>query len=447
MVTPQQLTSGRVLVFFLPLAATWLMMACEVPVLAAVIARMAEPKLNLAAYGVAFSLALIAEAPIIMIMSASTALVRDRGSYLKLRNFTNALNLAITLGMAALLIPPLYRLIALDLIGLPPEVARLTYVSVIILLPWPGTIGARRFYQGILIRHGHTRRVAYGTVVRISSMGLTALVLSRYPQIAGAWVGAAALSVGVTLEAAISRLMAHRTIATLKQQITPAEEDPEPLSYRQISLFYYPLALTALLSLGVQPVITFFVGNSRAALESLAVLPVIYGLVFLFRSIGLAYQEVGIALIGDQLEGYTQLRRFATWLGLALTAGLCLIVWTPLSTVWFHQISGLSTELTGFALVPARTLSILPGLAVWISFQRAMLVNLKATTHVTWATAIEVAGVVLVLFAGINIFDLVGATAACLALTIGRSSANLYLIPPLRKLLTNRTASDPAGVA
>jgi hypothetical protein len=266
-------------------------------------------------------------------------------------------------------------------------------------------------------------------------MGLTALLLSRYEQIAGAWVGAAALSVGVTLEAAISRLMAHRTIASLMRQITPAEEDAEPLSYRKISLFYYPLALTALLSLGVQPVITFFVGNSRAALESLAVLPVIYGLVFLFRSIGLAYQEVGIALIGDHFEGYVQLRRFASGLGLALTAGLCLIAWTPLSTVWFHQISGLATELTRFALLPTRILSILPGLAVWISFQRAMLVNLKATSHVTWATAIEVAGVILVLTVSINLFDLVGATAACLALTVGRSCANLYLIPPLRRLL------------
>lgn len=72
----------RILAFWFPLAATWLMMAVEGPYVAAIIARLADPTLNLAAYGVAFSFAFIAEAPIIMVMTASNALVRDRASYL-----------------------------------------------------------------------------------------------------------------------------------------------------------------------------------------------------------------------------------------------------------------------------------------------------------------------------------------------------------------------------
>ena len=71
----------KILIFWLPLAATWLMMAFEGPFLTAIIARLAEPKYNLAAWGVAFSFALIIEAPIIMIMSASTAPVEDRQSF------------------------------------------------------------------------------------------------------------------------------------------------------------------------------------------------------------------------------------------------------------------------------------------------------------------------------------------------------------------------------
>jgi hypothetical protein len=434
MMEPQRLTLARVLFFWLPLAATWLMMACEGPLLTAIIARLDGPKVNLAAFGVAFALALIAEAPIIMIMSASTALARDRHSYLKLRNFTNGLNIAITVAMAVALIPPVYRVIAVALIGLPAEVARLTYVAMILLLPWPATIGARRFYQGVLIRHGQTRKVAYGTVVRVVSMGLTAILLSRTSLMEGAWVGAAALSVGVTLEALTSRVMAARTIATLMQRT----ETVEQLTYRSISSFYYPLALTALLSLGVQPVITFFVGHSRFALESLAILPVVYALVFLFRSLGLAYQEVGIALIGNDFEGYPQLRRFAILLGLGVAASLCLIAWTPLSTIWFRHFSGLTPELTQFALVPTRILAILPGLTVLLSFQRAMLVNLKETSHVTWATAIEVGGVISIMLIGIHFFDMVGAVAAALALMVGRGGANLYLMPPLKRLLQER---------
>jgi len=39
-------------------------------------------------------------------------------------------------------------------------VAELTRRAAAILLPWPAAIGYRRFYQGILIGSGLTRRVA-----------------------------------------------------------------------------------------------------------------------------------------------------------------------------------------------------------------------------------------------------------------------------------------------
>jgi hypothetical protein len=88
----QPLTFKKIFVFWYPLLATWLMMAFEGPFLAAIIARLPEPKYNLAAYGVAFAFALIIEAPVIMMLSASTALVTNRSSFFKLRRFTNGLN-------------------------------------------------------------------------------------------------------------------------------------------------------------------------------------------------------------------------------------------------------------------------------------------------------------------------------------------------------------------
>ena len=424
------LTTRRILVFWLPLAATWLMMSAEGPFLAAVIARLSDPKFNLAAFGVAFALALVVEAPIIMIMSAATALVRDRQSYLAMRNYTNALNALVTAAMVVLVLPPVFDALAVGLLGLPEEVAHLTWIATLLLLPWPGAIGIRRFYQGVLIRGGLTRRVAYGTVIRLAAMVLTAIVLYREPGIEGAWVGAAALSVGVLFEAVVARAMAHRSI----QSLLGSAGSGTALSYGAITTFYYPLALTTLLSLGLQPVVTFFMGHSVASLESLAVLPVVFALVFIFRSLGLAYQEVGIALIGDDLGGYVPLRRFATMLGVGVVVALGLIAWTPLAELWFSRVSGLSPELTRFAILPARLLVILPGLTVLLSFQRAMLVNFKATRHVTWATAIEVVGVVTLLAVGVFMMGWVGVVAAAIALVIGRIGANLYLVGSLRRL-------------
>jgi len=156
--------------FWAPLQATWLMMALEGPFLAAVIARLPDPKLNLAAHGVAFALAILVEAPVIMMMSASTALVDSVQNYRRLRNFMWFLNIGITLVMVALLFTPLWDLFIHRLMGLDLRVARLVWTSLVILLPWPAAIGYRRFYQGVLIGAGLTRRVAWGTAIRLVSM-------------------------------------------------------------------------------------------------------------------------------------------------------------------------------------------------------------------------------------------------------------------------------------
>jgi hypothetical protein len=427
------LTLRRIGSYWLPLAATWLMMSVEGPLLAAFIARSAEPKLNLAAYGVAFSLALIVEAPIIMMLSASTELVRDGASFRSLRRFAWLLNLAVTGAMGLLLVPPVFEWVAAGLIGLPPEVVWRTRIAVLLLLPWPAAIGYRRFYQGVLIRHGLPRRVALGTVLRLVTMGVTAVALFVWGGLEGAWLGAVSLSVGVVAEGAASRIMARNVIAGLSSGEI-AEPGAGPLSWRFMATFYWPLATTSLLALGVHPLITFFIGHSRLALESLAVMPVVLSLLLIFRSFGLAYQEVVIALIGERQQGLGLLRRFAQLLGVGVLLALGLIAWTPLAGLWYGSVSGLSPELARFALVPTRILVVIPALTVLLSWQRSLLVNARQTSPVTWATALEILVAVLVLAVSIHLLDAPGAVAAAVALVIGRVAANLSLVPPLRRL-------------
>ena len=192
------------------------MMAFEGPFLAAIIARLPEARFNLAAHGVAVAFAILVEAPIIMIMSASTALVSDAASFRKLRNYTYTLNAIITGAMLVVVTPPIFRWVFQGLIGLPGDIAHLTHVSLLILLPWPGAIGYRRFFQGLLIKANLTRFVAYGTLVRLAVMTSTALVLYLVFSLPGAYVGAAALSAGVCVEALASRWMVRRTMRELR---------------------------------------------------------------------------------------------------------------------------------------------------------------------------------------------------------------------------------------
>lgn len=429
----QTLTYRKIFFFWLPLASTWLMMAFEGPYLSAIIARMAEPKYNLAAYGVAFSFALIFESPVIMMMSASTALVKDSLSFLKLRKFNFLLGGSLTLLLALFLQPDIFYFFSMDLVNLPENVAKLTHNAVILLLPWPGSIAYRRFYQGILINNKQTIKVALGTGVRVIAMSSTGILLYSFTELDGASVGAAALSAGVTSEAIITKFMVRSVINNLMNK----RQTGSPLSFAYISKYYYPLALTSLLSLGVQPLVTFFIGSSRMAIESLAVLPVITSLIFIFRSVGLSYQEVGIALIGENKSGYKKLRNFAVMLASVLIFISSLIGFTPLSALWFEKISGLSKELSGFSLVPYRIIAVMPALTVFISFQRAMVMISKKTSSITGATISEVSGIVIIMLIMLNVFDSVGAVAATTAFIIGRLSANTYLMKPYRQAVKN----------
>ena len=245
--TTAPLAYRRIFAFWLPLAGTWLMMAVEGPYLAAIIARMPDATANLAAFGVAFAFAIIIESPVIMLMSASTALVEDAESYRALRRFALGLAAIVTAVQVVVLLPPAFGVVAQSL-RLPGDVAALTHGALAILLPWPAAIAYRRFRQGLLIRHHQTRRVAYGTVIRVTAMSLTAVAAYLATDLPGAGVGALALSAAVVTEALASRLMSRGVVAELLGRRREPQR-MEALRLPALVRFYAPLGLTTFIAL------------------------------------------------------------------------------------------------------------------------------------------------------------------------------------------------------
>lgn len=420
-----KLTYRRIFLFWGPLALTWLMMAFEQPFLISFVARLSDAKVNLAAFGIAGSFAMIIEAPIIMLMSASTALVTGQHSYRRLKLFTDMLNLGVTIVQLIMLIPPVFNFIVIRLMEVPEDIAAIAHTALLIFLPWAASIGYRRFYQGILIRNNLTRRVTYGTLVRLSVIMIMGLALYT-AGIPGAYVGAGAMSVAVLSEAIATRMMASGTLKSLA-----GKEDTEngTINLRSIARFYYPLALTSILSLGVHPFVTFFLGRSRMPVESLAVLPVVNSLVFIFRSMGLSFQEVNIALIGKERQNYRILRRYAVYLGVAVTVLISVMAFTPLANLWFVNVSGLSSELADMSYLPLKIMILLPALTVLLNFQRSLMVINGTTGPISKATAVELIGIIAVLLLCVVFLDLIGVVAASIAFIAGKTISNLYLAP------------------
>ncbi len=418
-ISPNDLTRRRIVRFWLPLEATWLMMAAEGPFVAAVIARLASPKENLAAFAVATALAWMVESPIIMMLSASNALVRDGVACRKMRRFSNAMNAAVTAIMIVLITPPVFGFVARGIMGLSPDLSRLAGRSMVFLVLWPGAIGFRRFYQGVLIRDGRPQAVTWGTVIRLSAMAGTGLLLALVVRLPGASVGAGALGVGVIAEAAASWFMARRTVRRLVRQDEAACAFGRALTAGRILRFYAPLALTSFLTFFINPLTTFFLARGRMPLESLAVLPVITGLAFVFRSAGIAMQEVVIALLGDDGASRRALGRFTIRLGAISTAALALVTVSPLGLVWYRQVSGLAPDLAAFAVVPGALLSLLPLLESILSLERGILVRAHRTAPIGIAVGAQLAVTTAVFVLMVLVLKIVGAMAIGPALTAG----------------------------
>ena len=410
---PQLLSQRLILRLWLPLAAMWLLMSLEQPTLSAVIARLPEAKLNLAAYGLTFALALIVESPIIMFLTLATALARSRQAYHRLMHFTHLMAGGLTVLHLLLGLTPLYAWILREVVRAPAEVIEPSRIAFLLMTPWSGAIAYRRMWQGIMIRHGHTQALFVTTAIRLLATGLAAFTGLRIGAWPGASVAGLAISIGVVSDAAAARALVQ---PVLRQQFSADQPGDFVLTWPYLLRFYTPLAMTSLINLAAQPVVSLGLSRGGLPLESLAVWPVLSGLTFLLRSGAVALQEVVVALLSDQAS-YVELRRFTRTLGLALTAIAAAVILTPLAGLWFQRVAGLPDELIRLARVPAMLLVGVPLLTALTSWLRGVLVHRGLTTAITVATAINISVLLGIVLGGARLWSGPGVITAAVALS------------------------------
>jgi Na+-driven multidrug efflux pump len=234
------------------------------------------------------------------------------------------------------------------------------------------------------------------------------------------------MSSAVLIEALATRLMVS---STLREVLDVEDIENKSMRMKNITKFYAPLAMTSVLSMGIHPFVTFFLGRSYMAIESLAVLPVVGSLVFIFRSVGLSYQEVNIALLGRGKHNFDILKSFAIGLGTVATLLISVMAFTPLADLWFINVSGLTKELSDLSFLPLRIMILLPALTLLMSFQRSTIVLGGNTGPISVSTAMELIVIVLVLLICTSVFNMIGVVAAAIAFVAGRMISTLYLMP------------------
>jgi hypothetical protein len=380
-----QLNSRRIFNTWWPLATSWLLMGIELPMISAVIARLENPEISLAAYGgIIFPLALIIESPIIMLLAASTALSKDWPSFVRIRRFM-MITSAILTGLHVLIVfTPLYYVIVEQIFGAPQVIVEPARIGLMIMLPWTWAIAYRRFHQGMLIRFGHSKTISIGTVIRLCADLLILAIGYLINDISGVIVATTAVATGVVCEAIYVGIIS-RPVITYELKPTPPVQPL--LTWRAFFSFYIPLVMTALLSLLVQPIGSAALSRMPHPVESLAAWAVVSGLVFMFRSAGIAYNEVVVALL-DEFQAAKKLWNFAIQLILVTSGIWLLIIATPLSTFWFQTISALPVYLAEIAKTGIWITLPMPALSVLQSWYQGALLHSHKTKAITEAVIV-----------------------------------------------------------
>jgi hypothetical protein len=318
-ITAEQRAMGyrRVALFALPLAVSGFAMNGESPVVNAGVSRLALPERELAAFGVAMTIAWLIESPIVMLLDAVTARGVDQRSFALMRRYALCWCAALVAVAGGVAFTPLGQLLLRSVLGVEPDVARAAQRALAVLCIWPAAVAWRRIHQGILIRLGQTRVIGYAVALRLTTV-VSVITLGVWRGgLAGATLGACALACGVTVESSCVWLVAR---SVLRGELPlDSDEVGAVRDLRAFHRYYLPLAGTMLCFMISSPLLTAGLAHGSEPALSLAVWPVAYTLVLLLTSPLNGMQQVAVRLGRDECSARVT-RRLLLGSGVAVSA-------------------------------------------------------------------------------------------------------------------------------
>ena len=419
-------TLRQMLTLWLPLAASIVMMVLEPSIINIGLGRTGDPELALAAYGVAFSLALLVEAPIIMLLDASVARSTDVEAFRLIRRFTLVLGLLVTAIGLLVSLTPLYDLIVEDLMNIPLDVAARARPTMQILSFWSFPIAWRRAHQGVLIRAGRTAVITVATGVRLLSLagslfGGLLLLPNR-----GSVVAGLAMDLSVTIEAALITWATRPILRSASYQPGEAGDGTTVLTWRDLWRFYRPLAVTSILRQTTRPVLNAGIAAAEMARASLAAWPVAWSLTILIAGPAWSLQQLTTALTVDRAS-YRRVRSFALGLSLLFTLLLGLVAFTPLYGLVMGGVYNLSPELQELARPAIQVMALYPLLMGIQSLLRGVLIRGGQTGTVQAAMTANVLTLAVAVMMGALLFSFTGVVVAAIAVMAGALAELVWL--------------------
>jgi hypothetical protein len=394
---------------FLPLSLSDVTMACGDPMMTTTLAHLPDAQVNLAAVGIAKSLAIFFESPIIMILHAANALAGSQDSRKALWRFTLFVGAGLTCLLSLLGLPMIFNFVGVSLLGIPS--AMLATVSQVLLLMggWPFAIAWRRYFQGLLIYHGQSRAVAKASILRLFTLALV-LTGGFFLPISGGILAGLALISGVVVEAIAVTIFARLSGATIPPQI---EQPNLPRNLAQVWKFYLPLANSMMVVWGGRAILISILARAEDSTIAIAAWSAAWGLVLVIANSTRMVQQMVIKYrhqVSDR-----QLLTFAISVGAACSSLLLLMSVTPIGDRIVQSFIGNDLTLANSIKPVLLICTIVPLFVALQNATQGFLVSENRTGQVNLSTWLGTGTLLIIATFAIN-KGMNGAMAAAIAM-------------------------------
>jgi progressive ankylosis protein len=398
---------------FLPLSLSDVTMACGDPLVTTTLAHLPNARANIAGVGIAKTLAIFFESPIIMMLHASNAVATDARSRIVLWRFMLIAGGGLSLLLALLGVPLIFDVIGTQFLGIPTALIPRVREVLWLMILWPFSIAWRRYFQGLLIYSGNSQPIAQASIVRLLTMAIV-LAIGISLNFSGSFLAGLSLIIGVIIETILITIAAYRCGVTLPP-VARSTDSNLPQDLGSMWRFYWPLANSMLVAWGGRALLVGAISRAEDSQIALAAWPAAWGLVLVIANSTRMVQQIIIKHQGKVPDRL--LLNFALSVGMACSILLLLISTTPIGDTIVQSFIG-SDRLLVDRIKPVLLIcAIVPLLVAIQNATQGFLVSAGKTGSVniaTWLGTSALLGVAwLAVGMGVN-----GAIAAAIAMVV-----------------------------
>ncbi|MBC22737.1 MAG: hypothetical protein CMJ32_02315 [Phycisphaerae bacterium] len=400
---------------WLPLGMTQFLLTAEDPIYIAVIMRLANPELELAAL-YTYTWALIG------VIASLTYTMNTIGNVFgtNTRNLSRIGILSMIMGLMCTTViclgafTPFGRNLLQNWMAIPDANMDMVIKSLRIMSIFPLFISMNILMQGILIRNGHAKDILLSRMVRFL-IGLGILMLGlKTAWFEGAVLGALAVVISMLVQTALLWLMTRKVRARIRCE--PLES--EVVGIGELVRFTIPISISPALSSISTLVMSAAIGRLPGVIASLAVWPVVTNFNSIGMGMGSSYSQVTTKHF-EKPEDDRKLYRFGMCLGLLLSILTIVFIVTGVFMIALRDLEKLDDQIAQISVYTMWILAFMPLTYTMGAYYIGMLSKTQNTMPVMISQMIALAVVFTMLMVSINMKPFMGVYVVALSQLIG----------------------------